>query len=195
MSVQTQLKSRGWYLEHRDGGHFKFYTVIVVEDGTVVHHWGKIGTKGQHKIQKLSPSAALTNGMRKVAEKHGKGYEFRHEDIAFPLDERDVDGANGVGRVNPDPGRLTLLFDKALRDPKFTGDKEAVLVGYDAFLDKAQKMMDSVSSPLTTFESVSNDFDELKASWAEIDDRHSLAKTTLEMTGEMLMTALMNGKL
>lgn len=195
MTVQTQLKTRGWYLEHRDAGHFKFYTVIVVEDGTVVNHWGKIGTRGQHQIQKLSPSSALTTALRKVAEKHSKGYEFRHEDIQFVLDERDVDGANGIGRVNPDPGRLTLLFDRALRDPKFTGDKDAVLVGYDAFLAKAQKLMDSVNDPFTTYESVSNDFDELKASWAEIDDRHSLTKTTLEMTSQMLMQALVSGKL
>lgn len=195
MSVQTQLKTRGWYLEHKDGGHFKFYTVILVEDGTVVNHWGRIGGKGQHKIEKLPPSRAHTAALRKVAEKESKGYEFRHEDIAFTLDERDVDGANGIGRAGPDAPRLTMLFDKALRDPKFTGDKEAVLVGYDAFLAKAQKMMDSVNSPATTFESVSNDFEELKASWAEIDDKHSLASTTLNLTSQMLMKALMDGKL
>lgn len=195
MSDQKQLKTRGWYLEHRDSGHFKFYTVILVEDGTVVNHWGRIGDKGQHKIEKLAPSRAITAALRKIAEKEGRGYEFRHEDIAFTLAERDVDGANGIGRERTDAPRLTMLFDKALRDPKFTGDKEAVLVGYDAFLTKAQKMMDTVNQPSTTFESVSNDFDELKASWAEIDDKHSLAKTTLDLTSQMLMQAMMDGKL
>lgn len=193
MSVQTQLKARGWYLEHRDAGHFKFYTVILVEDGTVVYHWGKIGTKGQHKIERLAYSSAQLGALRKIAEKESKGYEFRHEDLAFTLDERDVEGANGVGRVNPDPGRLTLLFDRALRDPKFTGDKDSVLVGYDAFLGKAQTLMDRAAT--TTFESVMNDFEELKAAWTEIEDKHSLAATTISMTESLLMQALISGKL
>lgn len=193
MSVQTELKAQGWYLEHRDQGHFKFYTVISVADGTVVTHWGRIGSAGQAKIEKHSPSGGNSVALRQVHSKIAKGYEFKHEDIAFFLDERDVAGALGEGRERPDPKRLTMLFDRALRDPKFTGDKESVLVGYDAFLAKAQTLMDR--SATQSFESVMNDFDELKVAWSEIDDKHSLAATTIEMTNQMLMKALVSGSL
>ena len=190
MSVQNQLKARGWTLEHRDAGHFKFYTALYVEGGVAVYHWGRIGTKGQHKIDQ---NTSMTAVLRKVHEKESKGYEYRHEDVAWVVDERDVEGANGLGRERPDPGRLTMLFDRALRDPKFTGDKEAVLIGYDAFLDKAQSLMDRAAT--MPFESVMNDFEELKQSWAEIADKHSLAETTIGMTQGMLMQALIDGKL
>lgn len=187
------LTARGWNLEHHDAGHFKFYTAILVQDGTLVLHWGRIGTRGQHQIKHLPFGAAERTALQKVAEKHAKGYEFKFEDIAFSLDERDVDGANGVGRERPDPGRLTMLFDRALRDPKFTGDKDAVLVGYDAFLNKAQTLMDRAAT--MPFESVMNDFDELKHAWTEIADKHSLAETTIGMTENLLMQAMISGKL
>ncbi|NUS02036.1 MAG: WGR domain-containing protein [Nonomuraea sp.] len=193
MSTQTSLRARGWTLENRDAGHFKFYTAILVENGTAVFHWGRIGTRGQHKLELLSQGSAERAVLRKVHEKASKGYEYRHDDVAWTVDERDVEGAQGLGRERNDPGRLTMLFDRALRDPKFTGDKQAVLVGYDAFLDKAQGLMDRAAT--MPFESVMNDFEELKQSWVEIADKHSLAATTIGMTEQLLMKALVEGRL
>jgi predicted DNA-binding WGR domain protein len=191
MSDAKQIPSHGWYLENRDNNRFAFYTVILTETGLVVFHWGRIGTAGQTKMQMLPPSQAKMTAMRQVASKMGRGYEVKHDDVTFMLDERDVTRAH----ERPDPKSLTLLFDRALRDPVFTGDKDNVVQAYDVFLERAQRLMDNAAQPTTRFDSVWNDFDDLKAAWAEIEDKHSLAQTTLDMTSRMLTQALMAGRL
>lgn len=193
VSSAKQIKARGWYLEHHDGGHFKFYTVIITETGVLVTHYGRIGTTGQASIDQLSPNTAQSNGIRKVHEKVSKGYEYKHEDVTFALDDRDIQGALGVGREKPDPKRLTMLFDRACRDPKFTGEKDSVLGVYDIFIAKAEGIMDRTATH--SFESVMNDFEELKVAWTEIGERHDRAGTTIDLTSKMVAQALMSGKL
>jgi predicted DNA-binding WGR domain protein len=191
MSTDSKVKvpTRGWYLENRDNGHFKFYTVLITDSGVVVTHWGRIGTAGQAKIEKYPRSQALAMGVKTVHSKMAKGYEAKHEEVMFHLEERDIERAC----ERPDPKSLTLLFDRALRDPKFTGEKDSVVAQYDAFLEKAQSLMDKAAS--SRFESVMNDFEELEAAWKEIEDKHSLAQTTVNMTKAMLTQALISGKL
>lgn len=191
MNDHKQIPVRGWYLENRNGNHFKFYTALVTDTGVVVYHWGRIGTSGQATIDQLTPSQAKTAAIKKVHSKIAGGYEFETEDLAFMLDERDINRAC----ERPDPKSLTLLFDRAKRDPKFTGEKDTVVAAYDTFLGNAQRLMDAASNPLTHFDTVVNDFEELKAAWTEIEDKHSLAATTLSMTSKMLTQSLISGKL
>lgn len=194
--MTEKIPARGWYLEHRDGGHFKFYTVIATDNGVVVNHWGRIGTRGQFKIEQQSgKSSAIGVAERKVYDKAGKGYEMVHEAVVFQLDERDIEGALGVGRVNADPARLTLLFDKVLRSPQFTGEKDGVLGNYEVFIKKAEAVMSAAQSPTTTFDRVMSDYDELEQAWKEIEDRHSLAETTVSFAKQLVAQAMLSGKL
>lgn len=184
----SNVASRGWYLENHNGNHFKFYTVILAGE-VLVFHWGRIGTSGQAKISVLPEPQARRDALRQVASKMSGGYEVLHEDVSFTLDERDITRA--VER--PDPKSLTLMFDRALRDPAFAGD--SVVEAYDAFLAKAERLMSSAASPNSKFETVWNDHEDMKKAWAEIEDKHSLAQTTLNMVTGMLSQALMSGSL
>lgn len=186
----TMIPARGWRLENKENNRFAFYTVVLV-GRVLVFHWGRIGSAGQTKLQELPESAAHQAAIRQVATKMGRGYEAVNEDVAFQVDERDVKRA----LERPDAKSLTLLFDRALRNPQFTGDKDNVVEAYDTFLYKAQRLMDSVANPLTRFESAYNDFEDIKAAWTEIEDKHSLAQTTLDMTTKMLSQALISGSL
>lgn len=189
MNTTDTTPTVGWHIEHHDAGHFKFYTALVF-GSQVVFHWGRIGTAGSPPQIKTFPTPAQARAAaeKKLQEKIHKGYEWIQQDFEFTLDTRDIEWAIEKN----EPRRLTLLFDRAQRDPKFARGKESVLDEYDAFLAQAQHLMDRAAS--SNFDSVMNDFEELEQSWAEIEDRHSLASTTIEMTKTALKRALLAGK-
>lgn len=180
----NRVTATGWYLEHRAGTHFKFYTVIQTPD-VLITHWGRIGTKGQVKLD--TSQTSISSARKIVTNKLNKGYEVRQDAVEFPVYDEDVEGT----LIRNDPRRMVTLFDAALRDPKFTGERDNLVDGYDHLLKKCQTMMDRAATQ--PFESVFNDFEELKAAWKVIEDKHSLAKTTMETTEQMLAQALLQG--
>jgi predicted DNA-binding WGR domain protein len=189
-ATKTMIKAQGWTLEHKDAGHFKFYTALYAENGVVVYHWGKIGTAGQLQIFE---GQTKTAALRKIHSKAAKGYEYIKGDdqhgFEFELEDRDLFWA--VEKT--DPRRLTKLYDRALRDPRFAEEGQSILGQYDAFLEKASNLMHNAAT--MQFDTVMNDFEELEDMWKEIEDRHSLAATTIGMTKGALARALASGKI
>lgn len=185
-----QIPIVGWYLENRIGNHSKFYTVLVADNGVVALAWGKIGTQGQSKIQKLpTHDAADDVGRRQVYAKKSKGYSAVHSEVKFTMDGDELARACSLN----DAFALTRTFAKALREPQFQGDAQAVAKHYDDFVAKAQRLMDKAGS--MPFDAVYADFEELEAAWNEINDKHSEAETTLSLTKAILQQSLLSGSL
>lgn len=188
--TKTMVKTQGWTLEHKDAGHFKFYTALATDTGVVVYHWGKIGTAGQLQIFEGQSKAAA---LKKIHSKIARGYEYVQGDdqhgFDFELEDRDIFWA--VERT--EPRRLTKLFDRAQRDPRFAEAGQTVLGTYDALLEKAQNLMSGAAN--MQFDTVMNDFEELQELWTQIEDKHSLAETTINMTKGALARAMASGKI
>lgn len=187
-----QVAVTGWHMQYKDlaSNHSKFYTVLIADDGVVVTAWGRIGTKGQDKIQKLPQFADADHvGKRQLYSKRSKGYESVHEDVKFTMDEDLINKACEAG----DSSQMTREFFKAVSAPQFDGDKSAVFGHYDEFVAKAQRLMDGASN--RPFDAVFAEFDQLKAAWAEIDDKHAEASVTVSMIDQVLNQRLMSGSL
>lgn len=74
-----------WELRYTEGSSFKFYRVYTIEnaeagDYRVLFQWGRIGTRGQSKVETFSsPGAMTTLAVEKRDEKRRKGYEIVHQ--------------------------------------------------------------------------------------------------------------------
>lgn len=190
MSPTIQVPAVGWYLENTTPGHSKYYLITVTDSGVVTLSWGRIGTRGQCKVQKFPTfDDAQDVAMRQLYAKASKGYRKVHSDIKFTID---LDALERVC-TNQAADEITRQFWAAQRQPQFDGDRQAVLIHYDQFVEKAQTLMNNATS--MPFEAVYNDFEELEKAWTEIDERHSSASTTIELTRKMLHQALLNGGL
>lgn len=64
-----------------DYNHLKYYELKVMKSDVgafLVRHWGRIGTKGQFKIETfLYPGTARTRAIELLWEKRTKGYEVK----------------------------------------------------------------------------------------------------------------------
>lgn len=188
--TKTMIKTQGWTLEHKDAGHFKFYIALYADNGVLVFHWGKIGTAGGVQIHE---NMSRANALKKIHSKIAGGYEYVQGDdqhgFEFELEERDLYWAV----EKKDPRRLTKLYDRAQRDPRFAEAGQTVLGTYDALLEKAQSLMSGAAN--MQFDTVMNDFEELQELWTQIEDKHSLAETTINMTKGALARAMASGKI
>lgn len=190
--MNTDIAVEGWYLENHDdaNNHHKYYTVLVADNGVLVFAWGRIGTKGQFKIQKLSSrNDAHTLGMKQFYSKRGRSYEPVSEGVAFTVTSDEVDRACESG----DASFLTRQFHTARMAPMFEQDKQAVITHYDDLLTKAQALMDTAGTQ--NFDAVYGQFEELQATWATLEDKHSETATTVSILSMMLQQRLLTGAL
>ena len=180
----------GYYAEYREGTSSKFYTSLVADNGVVVTNWGRIGSEGQSKIQKLpTREDAEAIAMRQFFSKKAKGYTALTEDLIFAVEDESLNRAC----ESNDSRYLTRAFGQARTSPQFENDKRAVSAHYEDFVARAQKLMtDAADQP---FETVWAQFQELKAAWEEIDSQHAQAKITLDVTTAKLNARLMSGAL
>lgn len=180
----------GYHLENRIGNHLKFYTVLIADNGVVVTAWGRIGTRGQNRIQKfaaLGDAEAL--GMRQVYAKQTGGYAVVTSSFKFAIEADALNAACQRGQGDD----LTQRFHRALREPQYEGDKQVVMKHYDDFVDRAQRLMNEAST--RTFEQVYAEFEELEKAWSAISDKHDQAEATISLTKQMLSQRLMSGTL
>ena len=184
-----QVPVVGYHLTNTQANHYKFYTVLIAGN-IVVTAWGRIGTQGQSKIQKLpSYDDAESIGLRQVYAKQSKGYEPQAKGVKFMVDDKVL--AESASQDNTGP--LTRAFFKAMNDPEFEGDKQAVAKHYDEFVAKAQSLLDSAST--RNFEEVHNAFEELEVAWNAISDKHAEAEITVSFLRQTLAQRLMSGAL
>lgn len=185
-----QIPVEGWYLENRTGTHSKFYTVLIADNGVCVMAWGRIGTVGQKKIQKLpSLEDAKALGLRQVYSKQSGGYSMITSEFRFTIDEALLDECCQRDVSGP----LTQQFHDARREPQYEGEKKSVTTHYDDFVDKAQRLLGGASE--RPFEEVFAEFQELKEAWEAISEKHDEAAITISLTKQMLSQRLMSGAL
>jgi len=185
----NQIPITGWYLENRLPGHHKFYTVLIADNGVVTTSWGRIGTAGQSKVQKFpAHSDAKDVGLRQLYAKKSKGYTAVNEDVKFMVTTTMLNDACSANSAST----LDRTFHKALREPRFEGDKKAVFQHYDSFVDQAHKLLDKAGQGMA-FEALYVEFEELKSAWSELDDKHSEAAVTIGLAEQTLHQALMGG--
>jgi predicted DNA-binding WGR domain protein len=187
--MSNTIAVQGWHLENRIGSHRKFYTVLIAENGVVVTAWGRIGTAGQSKIQKLPYADAEALGLRQVYSKQTGGYTVIVDKFKFALEEEALLEAARRSITAP----LTRAFHDAVRDPKFEGDKEVVLKHYDDLVIKAQRMLGEASE--RPFDEVYAEFEELERAWQAIKDKHDETAITIDLTKQTLARSLMSGNL
>lgn len=177
----------GWYLENTISGH-KFYTVLISDNGVVTTSWGKIGTNGQSKVQRLTEvSEARDIGMRQVYSKKSRGYVMVSDEIKFVVPTQTLNDACSQNSASG----LDRIFHKARREPRFDGDKKAVFQHYDGFVEQAHKLLERVGK--ATFDDLYGEFEDLKKAWEELDDKHAEAATTVSIVEQMLQQALLTG--
>lgn len=173
-----------YYLTYRDGRSNKFYEVLITEDGTTILHWGRIHTAGQSSVSVMgSYEDAHDVAMRQVYAKKSKGYNQDRAD-KFVIDTEIVRWAK-----EGNPARLFEAIAQSRAEGKFSGLKDAVLTHYKDFADQAQNLMNRADS--MEFEQVSDEFDELKAVWEEIKDKHAEVETVLSLAEATFMRKLM----
>lgn len=173
-----------YYLTYKDGRSNKFYEVLITEDGTTILHWGRIHTAGQSSVSVMgSYDDAHDVAMRQVYAKKSKGYNQDRAD-KFVVDSEIVRWAK-----EGNPSRLFDAIVESRREGQFTGLKEAVLTHYKDFADQAQNLMNRADG--MDFEEVSNEFDELKKVWEEIQDKHSEVQTVLSLAEATFMRKLL----
>lgn len=187
----SNIRVTGYYLENRTANHSKFYTVLVADNGVCVQAWGRIGTSGQAKIQRLqSLSDAEAVGRSKAYAKRSEGYSMLTEELAFSIDESILDEACKLD----DAKRLTVPFHKARTEPQYQGAKRAVTDHYDEFVEKAQRLLATAGDD-RPFDEVYAEFEELETAWQTISDKHGQAEVTINLTRQMLSQRLMSGAL
>lgn len=187
------LNLTGWHLEYRvaASNSFKFYTVVIAENGVVVTVWGRIGTRGQGKIQKLPDhSSADDVGKKQLYAKKSKGYVTVLDAVNFTMSVEEVTQAL---RVPGDVHAFTRVLHVVSREPAYEKDKKAVATYYDQFVNRAQSLMTTAGD--RPFEEVMAEFRELKEAWATIDKKHGEAMVTIGLINQMLTERLASGSL
>lgn len=185
-----QIPVEGWYLENRTGNHSKFYTVLIAENGVVVTAWGRIGTAGQSKIQRLpTPADAEALGRRQAYSKQAGGYSVLTNAFRFTIGEALLDEACQRDAAE----LLTRAFHAAQNDPQFEVEKKSVTSHYDQFVEKAQRLLTGAGD--RAFDEVYAEFEELETAWQAINDKHDEAAVTIGLTRQKLHQRLMSGAL
>lgn len=177
----------GYRLTNTQPGHFKQYTILIGDDGTLVLAWGRIGAEGQVKSQKLpSREDAEGLGLRQLYDKQAKGYESKVNGLKFSV--RDLD-------ITPGLKARALLreFARAQEDPQFQGDQQAVVTHYDELVAKAQKLLDTAGTQ--DFDAVFAQFEDLDNAWKAIEEKHAEVQVTIGFLRQTLHQRLMGGSL
>lgn len=186
----TDVTVTGWYLENRTGSHNKQYTVLLAENGTLVCNWGPIGTKGQSQVNKFpTHDEAEPLGKRQLYSKQTRGYDLITGNFKFVVDTDVLNQAVQSKDARP----VTQLFHTARHNPQYEGDKQAVLNHYDDVAKKAQRLLDTAGD--RTFEEVFAEYEELKAAWQAVTDKHDEVATAMALTEQILGQRLMSGAL
>lgn len=163
-----------YHLTYQSGTSNKFYNVYIAEDGTCVLRWGRIGTHGQSSVSVLPTyDEGHDLAMRQVYAKKSKGYTQQHSS-KYVIDAQHVKWAK---EGNPDS--LFGAIDTAAREGAFTGVRDAVLTHYADLAEKAQSIMARADG--MDFEAVSNEYDQLKEVWGEIQERHAEIQVTMSI--------------
>lgn len=185
---QQQVPVTGWYLENKLPGHFKFYLVLVSDNGVVTTSWGKIGTAGQHKVQKLSTAAdARDIGLRQVFTKKSKGYSAVTEDLTFMVEEQHLEAACQSG----DASTLNNKFAVAMKDTPADGGKEAVFQHYATFAEQAQRLLDKAGTQGAPLDELFTELEQIRDAFNELEEKHNQAKIALGLAEKSLAQALM----
>lgn len=188
----TTLSVQSWYLECKEGSSNKFYEVHYVEDGSVVLRWGRIGTYGQSKVERLNPEGGRTVALRQVYTKAAKGYDVVTDCFRWEVDlnpdfppQRRAPGQYLVREVSDIPP----LFRAAKTDPQFSGERAIVIKHYESFIAQCERLMNEAAEH--KFEDVLPEFNRLQHQFEVIKEMHDRAKGTMDMTDRMLMQKLM----
>lgn len=185
--MATPIPVTGWHLTNTIGDHNKFYTVLIAENGVVVTAWGRIGSAGQQKIDKLmSFKDAEALGKRQLYSKQTGGYQVITDEFTFTIDDDAL--LNACARTMAAP--LLKAFEDAKNDPAFAGDTQVVMKYYDEFVVKAQRLLNDGERP---FEEVHAEFEDLKTSWTALTDKHDEVKVTVDLAEQLLAQRLMSG--
>lgn len=169
-----------WLLECTTNQSQKFYHVTTTENGYVFLRWGRIGTSGQHKVEKVSTYELATDlALRQVYAKRSKGYRQKYGPMKFETTDDSILRAKN--------GNLAYLLDSEIRSRDtgfFEGEKKAVLKHYEDFSRQVQSFIRFNQSEGS--DSLYEDFERLEKEWAELSDKHAeveaafgLAKATL----------------
>lgn len=185
--MATPVPVTGWHLTNTIGSHRKFYTVLIADNGVVVTAWGRIGSAGQSKIDKLPEyKDAEALGKRQVYGKQTGGYQVITDQFTFTIND-DVLG-NACARSMAQP--LLQAFEAAKNDPAFAGERQVVMKYYDEFVAKAQRLLNDGERP---FEEVHAEFEELKEAWNHLSDKHDEVRVTVDLAEQLLAQRLMSG--
>ncbi len=189
-NLSAEVPVVAWYLENRNPPHKKFYTVLVADDGTLVLHWGRIGTGGQFKVEQHRDAAQARNiGLRQVYAKGSKGYAMIDEELKFIATVEQVkrahEGTQGCHH-------LAALFKVAKDNPAFAGEQKAAAKHYDSFIGSAEALLHRLTSGGEEFETVYAEYQALQEAWSELAERHDTAAATLQLTASKVQQRLMS---
>lgn len=190
--MPNQIAVSAWYMEKVNPARneHKQYTVLIAENHVVLTHWGRIGSKGQHTLTKLSTaSEAEALGMRQVYSKQTGGYQVKVDAFKFLLDEEVIlEACRRDIHVN-----LIAAYEKALAAGDSAGDRAVVLKHYDDFARKAHDLLNGANNK--PFEEVHAEFETLKEAWGVINDKHDEVAVVMSLAEQTLTQRLMSGAL
>lgn len=186
MAKQHKIAVNVWYLEYREGGSDKFYQVFIAEQGLCVLRWGRRGSAGQCSVTRYrSYDEAHDQGLKQVFAKKSKGYRQVYGDMKFMALADTLD----YTQMSSDTSKLLGELNAAREGGEFGGAKEAVLKHYADFAEQAKSLVERAGTQ--DFETVHGQYEELKAVWEEINDRHAEVSAAMGIAEQTLMQKLM----
>lgn len=188
--MTNEIPVEGFYLENHQGTSNKFYTILAAGDGTLVFAWGRIGQKGQHKIQHLAPSNSAWDAAEKqMRSKMGRGYERAEGSSRFTVNPSLLITC----RTDGDAGPLLREFYRSREAPIFAQASATTMSQYDSFVDTAQELLENAHT--LPFDDVYAKFEELDETWKELEAKHATAQTAVNIVQQILQQRLMSGDL
>ena len=180
---------KAWRLTMIEGTAKKFYDVYAGQDGTLVLHWGRIGTAGQHKIESHTASEAENVAMRQVYAKATKGYTLNVDAVEFPLPTASV---QNLVNFNSGLGQLESALVRHMASDQFAAKQRLATAHYDTFIESAQKVLDQAAEG-RALEDLLDDWNSLAESWGELDAKHGHALAAVRLVQQTVSQKLMGG--
>lgn len=178
----------GWLLEWSDPktNTDKEYLVFLTETNVCVMQWGRIGTSGQSAAGKHPTyQAAEDVGMAKMHGKRASGYKTKVDGMRFMATERAVGAALEGAHYE-----LVTEFRAAVKDGRYTGQRDAVFKHYDEFARQADDVLQAAQAGTMTGAEALERLGQLDDVWDQIQDRHQEVSTTLRLTKAMALQKL-----
>jgi predicted DNA-binding WGR domain protein len=189
MTKITQVPLLGWHLTMVNAATNtnKFYDVFLTEDGHVIIQWGRIGTQGQCKVEKMDYAGAKNIAMKQVYGKAAKGYKTIIDEFKFNVGADILKRALDMQSV----GQVQQAFSAAQRDNRYGGERDSVYSHYDSFITQAQHLMDRAAD--LDIGQVMDEWAQIQGAFEEINVKHQTAATTIALTQQMVSQKLMGG--